>query len=206
MENASSLATLRGLPIVVYDLEIKHAVDGKVVTWTSFDRMGISVGVAYDYRTGDFRVYFDDDIRELVDQLHSAKLIVGFNHIRFDNRLLRGTGLPLKPDSELQNYDIKVASQYAMGWRPGDKFPSGLKLDNHLEGMFGKAAMKTGDGALAPELFHQKKWGKLTSYCIADVRRTCMVFEHIWQHREVTTPVHGTCKILTPPQAMLGLP
>jgi DEAD/DEAH box helicase domain-containing protein len=190
-----------GLPIVVYDLEIKLPIDGKVIGWKSFDRMGISVGVSYDYRDGDYRTFFDDNIGELVEQLHSAKLIVGFNHIGFDNQLLRGSGLPLKPDEELTQYDILLESRKSLG---GDQFAKGLKLDNHLEGTFGREAMKTGHGELAPVLYQQKKWGPLTSYCIADVNRTRRLFEHIWEHSFVVTPVHGK-RFLAPPLARLPL-
>jgi DEAD/DEAH box helicase domain-containing protein len=149
--------------------------------------MGISVGVSFDYSTGDFRVFFDDNMHELAEQLNSAELLFGFNNIGFDNKLLRASGYALKPDSELNQYDMLIASRNAVG----GGFVKGLKLDNHLEGMFGRSAMKTGHGELAPVLYQQKKWGPLTSYCIADQRRHCMVFEHIWEHQFVVTPAHG---------------
>lgn len=187
MEAQSNGIPLKGRSAVVYDLEIKKPIGEDGVTWEDHHRMGISVGVSFDYRTGDFTTYFDDNMASLVEQLHSAELIVGFNQIGFDNKLLRASGYPLKPDSELNQYDILEQSRRAIG--PG--FHKGLKLDNHLEGMFGREMMKTGHGELAPIQYQKKQWGPLVSYCIADVRRTCLVFEHIWEHQFVVTPAHG---------------
>jgi DEAD/DEAH box helicase domain-containing protein len=192
---------LKGQPIVGYDLEIKNPIDGKEITWSTHDRMGISVGVAFDYRTGDFTTYFDDNMADLASLLNGAGLIVGFNHIGFDNSLLRASGFPLKPDSELRQYDMLVESRRAMGWRPGDRFPSGMKLDNHLEVMFG--IKKTSHGEEAPHMYQRREWGKLTSYCIADVRRECMLFEHIWNEGWTETLAHGR-KLCAPPQKMLA--
>lgn len=189
---------LKGQPIVIYDLEIKKPIDGKEVTWSTHDRMGISVGVSFDYRTGDFRTFFDDNMAELADQLNGAGLIVGFNTIGFDNVLLRASGFNLKPDSELRQYDMLVESRRGMGWRPGDRFPSGMKLDNHLEVMFG--IKKTSDGAEAPHMYQRREWGKLTSYCIADVTREKMLFEHIWEHGTTKTAAHGENKCAPPQQ------
>jgi DEAD/DEAH box helicase domain-containing protein len=207
MESQIKAATpLRGLPIVCYDTEIKACIGEGTppVTWNDHHRMGISVAVAFDYRTGDFHVFFDDNIGELVDLLHSAKMVVGFNQIGFDNKLLRATGLPLRPDSELVQYDILVESRLAVAGPTGNQFLKGLKLDDHLRGTFGESAMKTGHGELAPVLYQQKKWGPLTSYCIADVRRHCMVFENIWEKGWVRTVAHGL-KHLADPRARLKL-
>lgn len=189
---------LKGQKIVVYDLEIIHPIDGREITWTSFDKMGISVGASYDYRDGDTRVFLKDNLGELIDQMHSADLIVGFNHIGFDNNLLRGSGFKLFPDVDLPNYDILVESRKGLGWKPGDFFPRGCKLDNHLEAMFGKESMKTGHGELAPVLWQQGKIGSVISYCIADVKRSCMVFENIWHHGWVKTLLHGQKTVSDP--------
>jgi DEAD/DEAH box helicase domain-containing protein len=190
---------LKGRKITVYDLEIKRCIGEDGITWDSHDRMGISVGVSFDYSTGDFRTFFDDNLGELAEQINSAELVVGFNHIGFDNKLMRASGYSVLPDTHLKQYDILLASRKAVQERqPGQKFPKGLKLDDHLKGMFGESLMKTGHGELAPKLYQEKKWGPLVSYCIADVRRTCMVFEHIWEQQSVTTPMWGKLFVSDP--------
>jgi DEAD/DEAH box helicase domain-containing protein len=198
MEQQSNGIPLQGKSVVVYDLEIKECIGENGITWNSHDRMGISVGVSFDYRTGDFRTFFDDNMGELVDQLHSAELVVGFNHIGFDNKLLRSSGYPLKPDSELVQYDILAESRKSIG----QQFAKGLKLDDHLDGIFGPHMKKTGHGELSPKQYQAKQWGPLVSYCIADVRRTCLVFEHIWREQFVITPTWGK-KFVSDPRLLV---
>ena len=102
------LVNLEGSNIIVYDLEIKKTIEQCSKGWDSLDEMGISVGCAFDYRSMRYRCFMDDNINELVERLNEPDtMIVAFNHIKFDNALLRATGLPLKPDDELHNYDMR---------------------------------------------------------------------------------------------------
>jgi hypothetical protein len=182
-----------GRNIVVYDLEIKEPIEG-AVTWDRHDLMGISVGVAYHYLTGEFKVYMDDNIAELAAHLHEAELISGFNIIGFDNRLLDAT-IGAKGDLErvlnLKSYDMLVESRKAAGWRPNMQFPKSMRLDDHLRCTFGQQWLKTSDGGEAPRMWKRGELGRLVSYCIDDVKRECMLFEHVWHGRPVTTPLHA---------------
>lgn len=181
-----------GKNIIIYDLEIKEPIAGPV-TWDRHDLMGISVGVAFHYLTGDFKVYMDDNIAELAAHLHQADLISGFNIVGFDNKLIDAT-IGAKGDLarvlNLKSYDLLVESRKASGWREGQTFPKAMRLDDHLECTFGKAHMKTADGAEAPLMWKEKQLGRLISYCIDDVKRECMLFEHVWHGRPVKTPLH----------------
>lgn len=192
------LSDLRWKNIVVYDCEIKEPIgsvkNGTKIGWQSHELMGISVACTFDYETGDYDVYMDDNIELLAERLNRADLIVGFNHMAFDNQLLRKSGLALKPDSELKNYDILFHSRKAAG----GGFLKGLKLDDHLRHMFGPQLVKTYNGADAPIFWQERKLGKLISYCLADVRRTRLVFEHIYLHGVVSTEAHGTRQVWSP--------
>lgn len=177
--------------IVVYDLEIENVIDGKNVTWSTYDKMGLSTGCLYDYKTDDYSVYFKDDIPSLCERLNNADLVVGFNTTGFDNNLLRALGGNLKPDSELKNFDMLFHSRAAVGWVPGARYPTGMKLDNHLEATFGLEFMKTGHGEDAPKMWQEKKFGQVISYCLADVKREKMLFEQIVNKQWVETAAHG---------------
>lgn len=185
------LQKLIGKNFVVYDLEIKNEIDGVNVTWKTKDKMGLSVGALFDYRTGDYSVYFEENAPELAERLNEADMIIGFNTVDFDNELLRVHAPKLKPAEELKNFDMLVASRKACG----GGFLKGLKLDDHLLGTFGEDFMKTGHGAEAPKWWQQGLKAKVTSYCIADVRREKTLFEHIIEHGWVITPTHGQKKI-----------
>ena len=152
---------LAGKNIVVYDLEIKNVIGVNGVTWDTHDKMGISVGCLFDFRTMDNLVFMDDNISALAERLNSAELVVGFNIIGFDNKLLDATPenkVKLRPD--LPIYDMLYWSRRATGWNDGEKFPKGLKLDDHLLAMFGQQHMKTSNGAEAPVMYQEKRMGE----------------------------------------------
>lgn len=193
--------------IVVFDLETKTEIGiAGCPGWTDYDKMGISVGCSFNFKTQDFKVYFDDGLEELYEELQNADLVSGFNITGFDIPLIGAQILLKKPNETLlpirRVYDPLFYSRKAVGYKQGGSFPKGLKLDNHLDGTFGKAHMKTGDGANAPKLFQEGKISQLTSYCLADVKREAMLFRHIWDHGYVRTPEHGL-KELVRPQTLL---
>ena len=178
---------LAGKNIVVFDCEIEN----DVISWDRKDLMGFSVGCLFDYFTGDFEVYFKEDIQRFAKRLNSADLIVGFNILGFDNELVRAQGGDLLPDDQLKTYDLLLESRKAMGWTPAQRFPKGMRLDDHLEATFGAAFMKTEDGALAPKMWRDGRRGEVVSYCLADVRREKMLFEHVVTNGWAKTAAHG---------------
>jgi hypothetical protein len=183
------VSELFGKNIVVYDLEIKNVIDGKDVTWARHDLMGISVGVAFHYLTGEFHVFMDDNIEDLPALLNQADIVSGFNILGFDNKLVNAT---TRHQYHGENtYDLLEESRRASGWNATKPFPKQMRLDDHLGSTFGKEHLKTADGAEAPIMWREQRLGKLISYCIADVKRECMLFEHVWKELPVKTPMHG---------------
>ena len=199
---------LAGQNIIVFDCEIKEEIDGKNVTWGTPEKMGVSVACSFDYRTLDYNVYLDDNLHELYERINNADMVCGFYTLGFDIPLLDATrvfgsdgGEILKKKLRTDNhYDILYWSRRSTGWKDGQRFPSGMKLNDHLDAMFGM--QKTEDGAQAPVFYKQGKMGKLISYCLADVARERKVFEHIWNLGWVKTPTHGQ-KIVECPKKLL---
>lgn len=183
--------TPHGKNVVVYDLEIKEEIDGKRVTWATHGLMGISVGVAFHYLTGDFHVFMDDNIEDLAVLLNQAEIVSGFNIEGFDHKLLNATSKRQYTNTR-NTYDLLTESRKAMGWTPSQRFPTGLRLDDHLLGTFGKDFLKTEDGAEAPRMYQRKEMGRLTSYCLGDVKRECMLFERVWAGLPLRTLTHGS--------------
>lgn len=193
---------LHGQNVAVFDCEIKNVIDGQKITWNDHGDMGISVAVAFHYKTMEYKVFMDDNIEELPLFLNSCDLISGFNITGFDNPLVNAsTKTPLRGD--LNIYDLLVESRLAAGWKQGQQFPRGMKLDDHLLATFGKENMKTDHGANAPLLWQSGKLGELVSYCIADVKRECMLFEHVWSGLSVKTPTHDS-RVLRDPSKFLS--
>lgn len=174
---------LTGKNIIVYDLEIKKTIEQCSRGWASLDEMGISVGCLYDYRDDSNHVYMDDNIGQLINRLsENGTWIVAFNHIQFDNALLRATirdpRKTLPEDSQLKNYDMLIESRKAAG--AVGRIP-GFKLDDHLEAL--RLPLKTANGAMAPIMYQQGKIGELIDYCLNDVRQERRLFEHIILNR-----------------------
>lgn len=192
--------------IVVYDLETKNSPVTRD-DWKNWEWMGISVGCAYDFSTGEYTVYLDDNIPKLVDLLNSADLVAAFNHISFDNNLLSGIPASIAGDKKLEiklNYDMLVESRTGAGV---DMYTKGFKLDAHLKATLGPGAMKTGDGAFAPDLYKAGKQGELISYCLADVHRERLLFEHVWSSGNLGCEHKGGVRhAVRRPQEMLDLP
>jgi DEAD/DEAH box helicase domain-containing protein len=147
----------------------------------------------------------DDNYAKLGARLNRANLIVAFNQIGFDNKLLRASGVDLRPDTELPNFDMLAEGRKAMGWDPSQRFPAGCKLDNFLEGTFGQGFMKTSHGEEAPRMWREGRLGELLSYCLADVVREKALFEYIWETGVAFTPAHGCHQFPTNPRNLLCL-
>ena len=160
--------------IVVYDLEIAESVES-VGGWGAVMKGAspVSYGVSYSYVDKLYRVFTDADLPELRKQLEAAGLVVGFNHISFDNTLTaaRTGGTPL---TVVENYDILRQIQKEVNKTPG------YKLSQVAQRTLGDKYVKEHDGAEAPIMFKTAaRHGELISYCLRDVYLTKMLFEFI---------------------------
>lgn len=175
-----------GKNIVVYDLEIKHPINephpktGQRIGWGDFSKMGISVGCAFDYRDYCFKFYMDDNICDLATRLNEDKtLVVGFAIEKFDNKVMRADPIagkiPLKPDNELNMYDMLLESRKGAGVANN---AGGFKLDDHLRAC--KLPMKTDNGAEAPGMWIRGELGKLCSYVLNDAKVEKMKFDFMY--------------------------
>jgi DEAD/DEAH box helicase domain-containing protein len=67
--------------IVYFDLETQQSAD-EVGGWNRINRMGMSVGVTYSTARGDYRIYGEPQVNDLIRELQRADLVVGFNIVR----------------------------------------------------------------------------------------------------------------------------
>src|SRR5215831_10340002 len=94
--------------ILYFDLETQKSAD-EVGGWNNISRMGMSVGVTYSSATGDYKIYGEKQVDDLIKGLQRADLIVGFNHLRFDYEVLHGyTALDMR---QLPSLDMLVDLQ-----------------------------------------------------------------------------------------------
>lgn len=85
--SAPAPAAQSGLRYGVFDLETKYAAS-EVGGWQHADRMGVSIAVLYDSATGQYHTYREHELPDMLDRMQKLDLVVGFNNLRFDNKVL----------------------------------------------------------------------------------------------------------------------
>lgn len=166
--------------IVYYDLETQRSFSD--VGGSNFkDQMKVSVGVVYSTLTEKYHIFGEDGMPELIDMCLSADLVVGYNHLDFDYKVLQGyTIMELAPMTT--NLDMMVNIQEKIGFR--------LKLDSIASATLGTG--KTADGLDALKWWKEYKNSgdneplmKIAEYCAFDVKVTRYVHEYGMKHGKV---------------------
>ncbi len=157
---------------VYFDLETQKSAD-EVGGWDNISRMGMSVGVTYSTARGEYRIYAEKQVNDLITELQRADLVVGFNNLRFDYEVLHGyTTLDLR---QLPTLDMLVDLQ--------NKLQHRLSLDSIATATFG--VEKTAEGMQAIRWFKQGKLLEIAEYCCYDVKITRLVHEYGVQNHQL---------------------
>ncbi|MEE8484104.1 MAG: ribonuclease H-like domain-containing protein [Nitrospinota bacterium] len=152
--------------VVVFDLETQLSAD-EVGGWNNKHLMRVAVGVVHDSLSGEFKVFYENTIGDLVELLKASDLVVGFNSRNFDYGVLQGyTDEPLS--KTLPTFDILEEIQKERGFR--------IKLDNLARNTLGAA--KSADGLQSLKWFKEGKLDQIRDYCIQDVKVTRDIFKH----------------------------
>ncbi|MBW2470555.1 MAG: DUF1998 domain-containing protein, partial [Deltaproteobacteria bacterium] len=147
----------------VFDVETQRSAV-EVGGWHRADRMGISVAVLYDSALDSFKTYLEKDIPELISDLQTFDLVVGFNNKRFDNKVL--SAYSLFNLASLPTLDIMEVITNRLGYR--------LSLDRLAEHTLG--VKKSADGLRALQWYKEGKIDDIINYCLQDVRITRDLF------------------------------
>lgn len=157
---------------IVFDLETQHAFH-EVGGRDNLAALKVSVLGLYSYGTDSFRIYRESELAELEPVLSRASLVIGFNIRRFDYPVL-APYLPMAYD-RLPTLDLLEEVTKSLGHR--------VSLDSLASATLGSG--KTGDGLEAIRLFRTGEIGRLSDYCLADVRLTRDLYEYGAQHGEL---------------------
>lgn len=158
--------------ILYFDLETKKSAE-EVGGWNRISAMGMSIGVTYSTVREEYRIYAEDQIQDLLQDLQRADLIVGFNHLRFDYEVLHGyTALDLR---QWPSLDLLVELQKTL--------PHRLSLDAVASATLG--VEKVADGLQALRWYREGEWLKIAEYCCYDVKITRLVHEYGARHGQV---------------------
>lgn len=158
--------------IVYFDLETQKSAD-EVGGWNNIRDMRMSVGVTYSTGRGDYRIYGEGQVNDLINELMRADLVVGFNNLRFDYEVLHGyTVVDLR---QVPTLDMLLELQKTINHR--------LSLDSIANCTLG--VEKTSEGLQAIQWFRQGKLLEIAEYCCYDVKITKLVHEFGNSHRQL---------------------
>ncbi|MHC1790976.1 DEAD/DEAH box helicase [Solidesulfovibrio sp.] len=143
----------------VLDVETRRAA-ADVGGWGNAHKMGISVAVLYDSGTDAFIPYSQDELPALYEALARLDLIIGFNILRFDYKVLAGAA-PFDHRT-LPTLDILERVHARLGYR--------LSLDGLAKATLGTQKSASGLDALA--WWKEGRIDEITTYCKQDVAVT----------------------------------
>jgi hypothetical protein len=153
-------------------LETQKSAD-EVGGWNNISKMGMSIGVTFNGGTGEYKIYHEKMVGDLIRELQRADLVVGFNNLRFDYEVLHGyTPFDL---TQLPTLDLMVDLQNKLNHR--------LSLDSIATATFG--VEKTAEGMQAIRWFKDGKLMEIAEYCCYDVKLTKLVHEHGSRHKQI---------------------
>ncbi|MEC8824821.1 MAG: helicase [Verrucomicrobiota bacterium] len=155
---------------VYFDLETQRSAND-VGGWDRKADMKMSVGVTYSSANGSYMIYDEANVPGLIDELVSADVVVGFNHIWFDYEVLMGyTILDLK--EQTTNLDLMLDLEQVLEHKP--------KLDAVAAETLGKG--KTAVGTDAIKWWQEGRIMDIAEYCCFDVKVTKLVHEYGARH------------------------
>lgn len=73
--------------VIYFDVETQRSAE-EVGGWDHVERLGLALAVTYDTRDNTYKTYDEASVTNLVEALSAADLVIGFNHLKFDYRVL----------------------------------------------------------------------------------------------------------------------
>ncbi|MCX7835302.1 MAG: DEAD/DEAH box helicase [bacterium] len=159
-----STVSLEGKPIVYFDVETLRSAE-EVGGWHNIREMGLALAVVFDERTQSYSTYFEKDVNDLLAHLKSAKLVVGYNSIRFDYEVLRKYDFRIV--NTLNSFDLMVEIKNSSGGKR-------LSLSTLAKATLGDT--KIADGIKSLEWVKNGQWDLIQEYCKHDVYLTKELF------------------------------
>ncbi len=160
---------------LVFDIETKNIFQD--VGSNNPADLDISLVGLYDYETGKYESFVEEEFDRMWPYFKKAELLVTFNGDHFDipllNKYYRKAG---HGDlTEIKHLDIfKEIKQTSGRW---------LKLDKIASGTFG--INKSGDGLEAVKWWRSGEIEKIRKYCLDDVKITKDVFEFAIKNKKL---------------------
>lgn len=131
----------------------------------NFDLLRMSVGVIFKNKTQEYLLFMEDKVNNLIDELFSSSLVIGFNLLSFDYKVLKP--YTQKDLSSLPTFDMLRETQKILGFR--------ISLNNLAKANLKKE--KKGSGLDAIKWWKNGDLERLIEYCRYDVEITKEIYE-----------------------------
>jgi len=157
--------------VIVLDLETQkgfHEVDR-----SKLHQLKVSVVGIYDSYDDKYHSFEEKELAQLEARLKLADLIVGFNIVDFDMRVL--SPYLLTDVKKFRILDLMVEFHKVRGHR--------VSLQSLAQATLNDS--KSGSGWDALQLFKDGRWEDLKKYCLDDVRITKAIFDYGLKHKKV---------------------
>lgn len=151
--------------LIWFDLETQRSAQ-EVGGWHNAHLMRMALACTWDSREQAFKTYREAEVDALLADLAAADLVIGFNSIRFDYKVLQGytddglRGLP--------SFDLLEAIHARLGFR--------LALGHLGEETLGRA--KSADGLQSLQWWKEGRIDEIERYCQQDVALLRDLFFH----------------------------
>jgi hypothetical protein len=148
---------------IVLDIETQNTLQE---VGYDYKKLKVSVVGTYDYNSGEYKAYFENELRDLFSKIEHASKTIGFNINKFDFPVL--APYYVGNISQFETLDLLDEVEKSLGHRVALDDLARATLDTH----------KSGHGLLAIEYFRNGEMDKLKNYCLDDVRITRELYEY----------------------------
>jgi len=157
---------------VYFDVETQRTFD-EVGGRNNIRKLGLAAAVTYHTHSAAYHRYTEGRVQDLIRELRSADLVVGYNVLEFDYEVL--SAYSREPLQQLPTLDLMLDLSQRLGFR--------LSLEAIATATLGTG--KSADGLQAVRWYRQGQINKVLDYCQKDVEVTKRVHEYGKQYRFV---------------------
>ncbi|MEI7904663.1 MAG: DEAD/DEAH box helicase [Candidatus Firestonebacteria bacterium] len=172
LETTQQENRFKGKNIVFLDIETQKSA-AEVGGWNNKHLMKVACIVTYSTIGGKYLGYTEDRIKECVDEILKADIVVGFNIKSFDWAVLQPyTNVDL---GRIKTLDLLEVVKNQLNFR--------LSLDHLSLATLKKG--KTADGLQSLQWFKEGKIQQIIEYCQYDVQLTRELYEYALEHKHL---------------------
>jgi RNase_H superfamily len=154
---------------ITFDIETYSPSDLNKIDTKEFRASVIGAFISWlNNGKGAYIAFLEENVKDFLQLLQQAELVVGYNHIWFDLAVLQ----------KYANFNLMKLPNYDILIKVEEKIGAKLKLNDLCKANFDND-IKTDSYSVYRHYHKQNKWLELIDYCMNDVRLTEQLFQKI---------------------------